>query len=502
MKKKKKSQKNSNIEIRKTSKFGNFREIFRRVFFLLLFSIIIGALFIFKFKSKEIINILQSNANTIQYSLPELKNCMVHKIIGTRDGQFALVGLKERTNRSEFQNRTTTNRVSDRNYNAFIAKIDLNAEKGKNIVFFGEYGGKGVDFFNDIIETQNGCLIASGFTEGLGNSLEPYQGYNWILKIDPLQRKAELENKNEVVFSKCYDMEYGLFQKMAESDGKLFFYTVPYKANYSSEKSLSNLETFYKKLVPHDLRRYNNEPVPSQGYIIGIDPSIKNGIFFNKVFGNNYDSYVFTDMLKAKNGNLILSGIYNSKKMDKSHPEIDVENNYQGGNDGFIMEFSPYTKSVAFFKCYGEKKNDKFYQILQCHDESFVVVGRRQSAEKRKLPRLWVLKTYLNNKYIFSKTYDRFDILSDFESSFVENQLGGLNFLSIARSKKVIKLSNISSRNAKFNKHKPILDTTDRFFDCCMMTKTKEGEVVAVIRNYAGLNIYLIPIKDNQKIIK
>ena len=154
-------------------------------------------------------------------------------------------------------------------------------------------------------------------------------------------------------------MKNGIFKKMVESNGKLFFFTAP--DNYTSVPPTPNI---YR------------EQIPSKGNIVGIAPDTQEegGIFFNRVFGNDNEFYIFHDMLKARNGNLILSGVYKSNQIKRNEGH-----NYHGDEDGFIMEFSTHSKSLVSFRCYGSNKNDKFNSIRECRDGSFIAVGETLS---------------------------------------------------------------------------------------------------------------------------
>ena len=502
MRKKKKSQKKSNIEVCETNNFSNFSEKIVGFIFIFVFIVIIicsiyittnSILFAPHRINSNLKQKLIPNSNIFRYTLKPLTDCTIYKIIETKDGKLALVGSIRAKNVSDFASSIP---------NAFIAKIDLNAVEEDRVVFFRECGGSEYDFFNDIIETEDECLIASGYTRSFDNDLkkaerygESDKGYNWILKINPRPRQKK------IIFNKCYDMENGLFKKMVESNGKLFFCTAP--GNYTSATSIDDIAGIYR------------EQILFKGNIIGIDPNIENegGIFLNRVFGNDNEFYIFHDMLKARNGNLILSGGYKSNQVERNG-----EHNYHGGEDGFIMEFSPNTKSVVFFQCYGCEKSDKLYRIVECNDDGFIAVGEQLSAKNTW--NTWILKTDLKNKsdYIFSKTYSETDLkhkngyvvnktysenIKLSQLQFVENITEDLNFILSSQlvhrkwDKMIIntlEVVNIDSNNGKLHKDRIILDS---YFNNCsnlLIIKTKYLEVVVVANLNGEFKLLKIPL--------
>ena len=456
----KKSHKNSD---------GNFFEkVVVPVYLFLLGSAIITSIY-FAISSNIKLNLklkLIPNPNIFRRTSAILENCTVYKIIETKN-ELALVGVTSAKD-------------------AFIAKIDLNAARGGKIAFFCEYGGSDVDFFNDIIETEDGCLIASGYTSSLDNDLETAErygesdkGYNWVLKIDP--------NKNDVIFNKCYDMKNGIFKKMVESNGKLFFCTAP--DNYTS--------------VPPTPGIYR-EQIPSKGNIIGIDPSVENegGIFFNRVFGNDNEFYIFYDMLKARNGNLVLSGGYKSNQVERNN----VRHNYYGGEDGFIMEFSPQTELVVFFQCYGGKKRDRLFSIRECRDGRFIAVGEQLSA--KNLLKTWILKIDLKrkNNYIFSKIYP--DKIQLSKLPFAEDIAGNLNFPltyqhvnkdSTILNENILEVISINSGKGKLQKNHIVLDSDFSSCDNILITKTKKSEIVVIAKIDKEFILFKLPRLEKMK---
>jgi len=286
--------------------------------------------------------------------------------------------------------------TDDRDFDAYLIKIDKKGQKQWSKI----YGGEDDEEANDIIRFGKDFVFV-GDTETYGNERLSF----YITQIDP-----EGNIQWQKVYYRDEDDEY--YGNGVTTDGKdLVIAGTERHLNFMSSK----INPFIFQLDEEGERGW-------QGYYGGKDDDYGKAIIYTEdgylmagsteTFGHgDLDAYL---VKLDKNGKMQWRGAYGGKDDDTANDLIALKDGYLivGSTDSFeLSRDDVYVAKVdkkgklLWENTYGGNRDDEGFAVVQSPDGGFVIAGKTESFSRRNGFDLYLLKIDAKGKLKWERTY-------------------------------------------------------------------------------------------------
>jgi len=317
----------------------------------------------------------------------------VLKVRARTGGGCYVVGHSRSSNGSFTQNHTS-NSYAD----GFVAAFSPNG----TLSWMKLYGGSSDDFLHDIIETNDGHLMACGETISSDGDLNNTgNGMNWVLKINA--------NDGAVIWSKTYIGPDGQSNDRLENVFRL--------------TQLTDNDIVLTGYTTPDFNDFNLDRV----HVMKIN--LAGDLLWTKKIGASGGGDYPCAILPAENGSFYIL----AKIVAAVGGSGDAANYYGGGGDFWLVKLDA-VGDITFEKNYGGSNLDVPYDMLFAADGSLYLAGMSRSndfdadSETFGLADFWMIKVNASNGAVVYK--ERFGGSSnDFCSGIALTQNGNSIFM-------------------------------------------------------------------------
>jgi hypothetical protein len=322
-------------------------------------------------------------------------------VVETQDGNIAVLGLTQ-SNDGDVTGKTTT----DSDY--WLLKLDTDF----NLIWQKTFGGTSDDRGQDILVTQDGGFLVTGFSRSSDGDVSSNAGFHdfWVLKLNA---------SGEIVWEKSIGFPGNdrSFSAIQTSDGG-FFITGFLDVSASNGEGNDNDVAGRSKniLAKHGV-----------GEFWGVKLNNEGETQWRRYFGgtNNDRSY---DVIETDDDNLIMVGSSESNDFDVSDPK--------GSYDFWAVKVS-LDGDMIWQKNFGGSSIDIGYSVTSTLDNQYLFVGDTRSSDGDVVDfkgntDYWLVKFDESSNLIWQKTYGG----TDFESarSVLQLQSGELLLTGSSRS--------------------------------------------------------------------